>query len=256
MLAWLSNEGNVNETPRIELAEIADLHPKEGEVLLKVRAIGLNRADLSRRSGHFQAITTKPPEPIVGLEAAGQVIAIGPGVSGIKLGQRLMGMPAGAYAQQVLLHHRLAMPIPDDLSWEEAASLPVAMLTAHDALTRAGGLQNGDHVLIQGVSSGVGIAAIQIAKLLGAATVTGTSRNPTRCLQLRRFGLDNICEAQTNELKRVFASFINAHGADVILDMVGGNSAETTLAAAALRARWVQIGRLAGARASVDFDLI
>lgn len=256
MLAWLSREGSISKVPSIELAEVEGLCPGAGEVLLKVKAIGLNRADLARRSGHYQAIPTKPPLPVIGLEAAGEVIAIGEGVTGIKLGERLMGMPAGAYAQQALIHHRLAMPIPAELSWEDAASLPVAMLTAHDALTRAGGLQKGSHILIQGVSSGVGIAAIQISKLLGAATVSGTSRSPTRCVQLNQFGLDLVCETQSNELSVMIETLTKGHGTDIVLDMVGGNSVDSTLAASALRARWVQIGRLAGIRAHVDLDLL
>ena len=256
MLAWLSLGGSPTESPTIELAEVADLVPGTGEILLSVKTIGLNRADLSRRSGHYQAIPTKPPFPVVGLEAAGEVISVGPGVTSVKMGDRVMGMPAGAYAQQALIHHRLAMKVPAELSWEDAATLPVAMLTAHDALTRAGNLKHGDHVLIQGVSSGVGIAAIRIAKILGAATVSGTSRDPGRCQPLRDLGLDSVCEAHPSELGEMIGTVTNAHGADIILDMLGGDSAESTLTAAALRARWVQIGRLAGLRANVDLDLL
>lgn len=238
----------------LRLQQVPDPRAGPGELLLAVRAIGMNRADLLLRAGHYERIPTRPPAAIAGLEAAGEVIAIGDGTVGFKIGDRVMGMPSGAYAEKVLLHHRLALRVPNGFSWEEAAALPVALLTAHDALISNGNLAPGEHVLVQGATTGVGILAMQIAKLLGARCVIGTSRTAAKLARLAPYGLDvGIDTGKEDFAKRVLDATAD-HGADVIIDLVGASAAAGHIACAALKARWVQVGRVSGAKAEIDLN--
>jgi NADPH:quinone reductase len=239
--------------PRLVLADVPDPRPGPGELLVAVRAIGMNRADLLLRAGHFEKIPTRPPAPVAGLEAAGEVIAVGEGATGFRVGDRVMGMPAGAYAELTLLHHRLALRVPDGFSWEEAAALPVAMLTAHDGLVSNGCLRRGDAVLVQGASTGVGIVAIQVARHLGASVVLGTSGSPAKLERLRGIGLAVPIDRAGDVAAQVLQA-TRGHGADVILDMVGASAAAAIVACAAEAGRWVQVGRVGGAVAQIDLN--
>lgn len=242
------------EGPRLAWQQVADLRPGPGELRVGVRAVGMNRADLLLRAGHYERIATRPPEPIAGLEAAGEVLAVGEGVTGFAVGDRVMGMPSGAYAEQVLLHHRLAMRVPPALSWAEAAALPVALFTAHDALVTQARLQPGETVLVQGAATGVGLVAIQIARLMGAGQVLGTSRSADKLARLARFGLDVAIDTAGGSFADRVLEATGGRGVDVILDFVGGSAAAGHLACAALAARWIQIGRVGGARAEIDLN--
>ena len=241
------------EGPRLVARDVPEPRPGPGELLVAVRAIGLNRADLLLRAGHYERLSTRPPAPIAGLEAAGEVIGLGPDVSGFAVGDRVMGMPSGAYAQRALLHHRLALPVPAHLSWEAAAAIPVALLTAHDALATAGRLRPGDAVLVQGASSGVGIVAVQAARLLGASRVFGTTTAATKHARLGTLGVDAVFDARGDFATGVLEATGGA-GVDVIVDLVGASAAEGHLRCAAIGARWVQVGRVGGAVAPLDFN--
>jgi NADPH:quinone reductase len=242
-------EGN-----QLELQEVPDPVPGPGELMLGVRAVGLNRADLLLRPGHYERLATKPPAAIAGLEAAGEVIAIGEGVRGFAIGDRVMGMPSGSYAEKTLLHHRLAMRVPEGFSWEEAAAIPVAFLTAHDGLVTNGAMQRRDNVLVQGVTTGVGIVAVQIAKHLGAGLVMGTSGSHEKLAAMKRHGLDVGIDYKAHDFARAVLDATHGAGADVILDLVGATAAAGHLACAAVKARWVQIGRMGGAVAQIDLN--
>jgi NADPH:quinone reductase-like Zn-dependent oxidoreductase len=239
--------------PRLSEEDVPDPVPGAGELLVAVRAIGLNRADLLLRPGHYERLATRPPAPIAGLEAAGEVVALGPGVTRFAVGDRVMGMPSGAYAQRTLLHERLALPVPQALSWEQAGALPVALLTAHDALATAGGLRAGDAVLVQGASSGVGIVAVQAARLLGASRVIGTTTSAAKHAPLAALGVDPVLDARADFAEGVLAATGGA-GADVIVDLVGASAAAGHLRCAAIAARWVQVGRVGGALAQIDLN--
>jgi NADPH2:quinone reductase len=205
------------------------------------------------RAGHYERIDTRPPAPIAGLEAAGEVIAVGPGVAGFAVGDRVMGMPSGAYAERALLHHRLALRVPASMGWEQAAALPVALLTAHDALVDNGALRAGDTVLVQGAASGVGIVAVQAARLLGARRVLGTTTSPAKHAPLAALGVDAVLDGR-GEFAAAVLDATDGHGADVIVDLVGASAAAGHLKCAALGARWVQVGRVGGAVAQVDLN--
>ena len=242
------------EGGRLELQDVPDPVPGPGELLVAVRAVGLNRADLLLRAGHYERLATKPPAAIAGLEAAGEVVALGDEVNGFSVGDRVMGMPSGSYAEKTLLHHRLAMRVPDGFSWEDAAAIPVAFLTAHDALVTLGAMQRGDRVLVQGVTTGVGIAAAQIARHLGAGLVMGTSGSQDKLAAMRRYGVDVGIDYKAQDFAKAVLDATQGAGADVILDLVGATAAAGHIASAAVKARWIQIGRMGGAVAQIDLN--
>lgn len=253
MKAWLIEQKDGRA--QLRFADLPDLAPGPHDLLLAVRAAGLNRADLGRNAGHYERVATKPPHPIAGLEAAGEVIAVGSAVSGWSVGERVMGMPSGAYAEQALLDHRLAVRIPDRLSWVQAAALPVALFTAHDAVVGNGRLQGGETIFIQGAASGVGIAAAQIARMLGAGIVAGTA-SAAKIPHLAAVGITHPIDYAQGAVAETLLAATNSEGAHVIIDMIGAKAIDDHLALAAVGARWVQIGRMGGASGALDLDLL
>ena len=253
MKAWLIEQKDGRA--QLRFADLPDLTPGAHDLLLKVHAAGLNRADLGRNAGHFERVATKPPHPIAGLEAAGEVIAVGNAVRGWSIGERVMGMPSGAYAEQVLLDHRLAVRIPAALSWVQAAALPVALFTAHDALVSNGRLAKGESIFIQGAASGVGIAAAQIARMLGAGIVAG-SASAAKIPRLAALGVTHPIDYAAGDVASAVLAATNNAGVDVIIDMIGASAINDHLAMAAAGARWVQVGRMGGASGSIDLDLL
>lgn len=254
MKAWLIENDPAGN--RIVWRDAPDPQPGPGELLVAVRAVGLNRADLARRAGHYERIPTRPQAPVVGLEAAGEVIALGAGVEGFRVGDRVMGMPSGAYAQRTLLHARLAMRVPARMSWADAAATPAALFTAHDAIVTAGRLRRGERVLVHAAASGVGIAALQVARELGAGAVLGTASSAARLEALTRFGLTHGIDRSGEPIGERALALTDGAGVDVIVDMVGADVVPASLQAAALGARWVQVGRMGGSIAPVDLDEI
>lgn len=158
----------------LEVRDVPEPKPGTGQILLRVKATALNRADLYQRRGLYPNRTDPGSSLIIaGLEAAGEVTALGEGVAGLKVGDRVMALCPGSYAEWVVFDHRLAVPIPERLSWEEAATIPVSYNTEHNALITNARLKPGESVLINAASSGVGVAAVQIAKLFGGEAGNG-----------------------------------------------------------------------------------
>lgn len=243
---------------RIELREAPLPVVAEGELLVRVRAAGLNRADLAMNVGHFRNAGATLAAAIPGVEFAGEVVAMGPAVQGFAPGDRVMAMGQGAFAEFACIHHRLAMRVPQTMDWTQAATAPVALMTAHDALITRARLKAGESVLIQAASSGVGIVATQIARLRGARPVLGTSSSAAKLAALTSAGLApdvGIDTSREDTVEAVMAA-TGGHGADVIIDMVAGPTADVHLRAAALRGRIVNVGRMGGMRAEIDFDLL
>jgi NADPH2:quinone reductase len=228
--------------------------PKPDDVLVRVRASGLNRADLAVAAGHSHG-AIGGTGTIVGMEFAGEVEEVGSAVRGIRAGDRVMCSGAGAYAEYAIADHGRVSPIPDtNMSFEQAATLPVALQTMHDALVTNGRLAKGEAVLIQGASSGVGLMGMQIAKFMGARMVIGTSTDPGRRARLAEYGADLALDTGAADwVDRVVEA--TDGGVDLIIDQISASVANQNLRAARVLGRIVNVGRLGGSRGEFDFDL-
>ena len=226
--------------------------PGRGEVRVRVRATALNRADLLQRMGHYPAPPDAPPD-IPGMELAGEIAALGPGVRDWALGDRVFGLcGGGAYAEEVVVHARTLARMPPGLSFTDAAALPEAFITAWDAMVTQAGLAAGETVLVHAVGSGVGTAAVQIARAIGARSI-GTARTADKLTRARALGMDEGVLAADGR----FAETVGKLGAaDVILELVGGDYLAEDLRCVAARGRIVLVGLMAGARAELDLEPI
>jgi NADPH2:quinone reductase len=236
----------------LEMRDVPEPVVGPRDLLMDVKAIGLNRAELSRP-------ITNPEDPaanIAGMEMAGEVVGMGDQVRGFALGDRVMSMTTKAYAEKALADYRIAMKIPAGLSYEEGAATPVFYSTGHDALVTNGELKAGESVLIAGVAAGVGGAMIQIAKALGARLVAGTSRDAGKLVRLKNTGLDLPIRAGADDLIAACMGATDGKGVDVIADNVGAGMLMSLVDAAAVKARLITIGRLAGKMDQIDLDKI
>jgi NADPH2:quinone reductase len=233
----------------ISIGEVPKPEVRPGHIRVRVHAAGLNRADLIQRRGQYTAPPGWPAD-IPGMEYAGEVEAVR-GVTRWKVGDRVMGLVGGgAQAELVAVHQDEALAIPDRLSYAEAAAIPEVFLTAYDALATRGRVAPGERVLIHAVGSGVGTAAAQVAKHLGA-TVLGTSRSPEKLARALVYGLDHGIDTSRG-------SFRDAVGdpVDVVLDVLGGPAFADNLAVLAPRGRLILLGFLAGGRFTGDLGPI
>ena len=244
--------------PGIRVTDVEDPVPGAGQLLIRVRAAGLNRADLlARRAGPSSRGGQARPV-IAGSEAAGEVIGVGPGVDGWELGDRVMGRASG-YAELATIDADVAMPVPERMGWEEAGSLPVALMTMHDALRTNGGLEPGGTVLINAASSGVGVVGIRVASVLGASTVFATSRSSEKLGVVREFvePLESslvLVDASDDDVSSRVLESTSGRGVDVVVDNVGGSALATNLTVTAITGRIVQVGRLGGRSDTIDLD--
>jgi NADPH2:quinone reductase len=222
-----------------------DPEPGSGEVLIRVQAAGLNGADMMQRKGFYPA-PPGSPQDIPGLELAGEVVALGPGASRFKEGDRVMAVVGGGgQAELATVHERAAMPVPDGLGWPEAGGVPEVFTTAHDAVFTQAELQPGEHLLVHGGAGGVGTAAIQLARATGAR-VTATVRNEALRDGVAEFGAAVIPPEGFEE-----------HGPfDVILELVGAPNLATNVKSLASRGRIVVIGISAGAKAELNLGAL
>jgi len=217
--------------------------PGPGEILIKIAAAGVNRPDCFQRAGHY------PPPPgapdIFGLEVSGEVVAAGEGASAFPLGTKVMALvPGGGYAQYCVADETNALPIPAGLSMEEAAAMPETFFTVWSNLFDRAGLQPGEWLLVHGGSSGIGTTAIQLAKHFGASVLV-TAGSADKCAACVDLGADGAINYRETD----FVEAVKAHtikGADVILDMVGGEYVERNWHAAAVEGRIVQLATLQG----------
>ncbi len=219
------------------------------DLLVAVRACALNRADLLQRVGGYPQPGPKPEFEIPGLEYAGEVVEAGARVEGFALGDRVMGLlPGGGYAELVSVPQRLAVKVPDSLSWREAGATPEVFITAHDALLQCN-LQAGERVLIHAVGSGVGVAAVQIAKMMGASQVIGTAGSADKLARAAELGLDVGVNYREQDFAEAVQEATAGAGVDVILDVIGADYWERNLRAIARQGRMVLVGLMGGGAA-------
>ena len=238
----------------LEFREIPDpADPIEDQILVRVHAAGLNRADLLQVRGHY------PPPPgyspnIPGMEFAGEVVGIGDAVERWHPGDRVFGITAGeSQAELLMTNESLLTKVPTALSFVEAAAIPEAFITAHDAIFTLGELKKGETLLIHAVGSGVGLAALQLAKAKGAMVI-GTSRTADKLERCKEFGLDEgIVTGDQIEFSKAVNERTGGHGADVILDLVGAAYFGENLASLAMKGRLILVGLTSGSKA--EFDL-
>jgi NADPH2:quinone reductase len=239
----------------VEIREVPRPEPKGNEVLVRVRAAALNRADLGVASGHRHG-ASGGHGAVIGLEWAGEVAAIGAEVKGVRPGDRVMCSGSGGYAEYAVSDWGRVSPIPaNNMSYAQAATLPVALQTMHDALVTNGRLKPSESVLIQGASSGVGLMGLQIAKLMGASLVIGTSTNPARRARLKEFGADLALDSRDPDWPEAAQKATGGKGVDLIIDQVSASVANQNMKAAAILGRIVNVGRLGGMKGDFDFDL-
>ncbi|WP_309627962.1 NAD(P)H-quinone oxidoreductase [Brevundimonas sp.] len=240
-------DGGSGPAEALRLSERPDPQAEDGEIRIRVRAAGVNRPDLIQRAGGY------PPPPgasdIMGLEVAGEVDQVGPGVTRWRTGDRVCALlGGGGYAEYAVVDARHALPIPDGLDFIQAAALPETVFTVFANVFEAGGLKAGETLLIHGATSGIGVTAIQMAKAAGAHVVA-TSRGAAKATAALALGADVGLDASAGDLTEAIKA---AGGADVILDMVGAAYAEANLNALKAGGRWVVIATLSGALAQVD----
>ncbi|HEX2336963.1 MAG TPA: zinc-binding dehydrogenase [Hyphomicrobiaceae bacterium] len=239
----------------MEIRDLARPVPGPSQVLVKVRAAGLNRADLMMAAGQRHG-SAGGPGTVLGLEFAGEVEAVGAAVTTVKPGQRVMCSGNGGYAEYAVADWGRVSPIPaNNMGYEAAATLPVALQTMHDAVVTNGRLKAGETVMIQGASSGVGLMGLQIAKLKGARLVIGTSTNPERRARLKEFGADLALDTTQPNWSALVLEATAGKGVDLIVDQVSASVANENLKAAAILGRIVNVGRLGGFKGEFDFDL-
>src|SRR5262244_3120771 len=228
--------------------------PGQGEVLVKVAAAGVNRPDVMQRMGLYPP--PKGATDIPGLEIAGEVVALGQGVTRFKLGDKVMALVVGGgYAQYCPAHESHALPVPPGLALVAAAAIPETFFTVwHNAFER-GRLKAGETLLVHSGSSGIGTAAIQLAKAFGARVIA-TAGSAEKCEACRRLGADAAVNYKSEDFVAATKAATGGRGADVILDMVGGDYIERNYEAAAVDGRVVQIAFQGSPKATVDFRRI
>src|SRR6266481_1949132 len=239
-----------------EITDVAKPAPKGVQVLVRVRACGLNRADLGMTKGHAHG-SAGGAGTVLGMEWAGEIADVGPDAKGVKVGDRVMGSGAAAFAEYTLADHGRLFHIPatSNMSFEEAATYPVALATMHNAVVTNGGVQPGQSVLIQGASSGVGLMAMQIAKLKGAKLVIGSSTDSYRRGRLTEYGADLAVDSSDPKWVDEVLKATNGEGVDLIVDQVSGQVANQNLKATKVKGRIVNVGRLGGTHGDFNFDL-
>lgn len=226
--------------------------PGPGEILVAVKAAGVNRPDVMQRQGLYPPPKGAPDIP--GLEIAGEVVACGPGVKRWREGDQVAALViGGGYAQYCVSHETHALPAPANLTTVEAAALPETFFTVWHNVFERGALKSGETLLVHGGSSGIGTTAIQLAKAFGARVIT-TAGSAEKCAACRALGADLAIDYKSEDF--VAATKAAGGGADVILDMVGGDYIERNYEAAAIEGRIVQIGFQRSPRATVDFRRI
>ena len=239
----------------LEIRSVPRPAPGPEQVLVRVMAAGMNRADLLAAKGQYSPSSDSQDKPI-GMEWAGEVVELGSDVRDFHVGQRVMCSGSGGYAEYAVADHKRTIAVDDtSLSFEQAAVLPLALLTAHDAVVTHGRLAAADRVLVQGASSAVGLMCLQIARSKGAGLVVGTSTNEERRGKLEKFGANLVIDPLNDDWPEHVLRATEGKGVDLVVDMVSGRTVNQNMQAAAVLGRIVNVGRLGGGHIEFDCDL-
>jgi len=236
------------------ITDVAQPKPGPGQVLVRVKAAALNRADLGMARGRAHG-ARGGAGTVLGSECAGEVVEAAPDATALKVGDRVMCSTTGAFAEYALTDHVRAYKMPDGFDFAKATTLPTALSTMHNAVVTEGALRPGQTVMIQGASSGVGLMAMQIAKLKGASLVIGTSTDAGRRARLKDFGADLALDPNDATWVDQVLAATGGQGVDLIVDQVSGKYVNDLMRATKYLGRIVNVGRLGGERAEFNFDL-
>lgn len=237
----------------IAIADVAAPTPGIHQVLVRVHAAGMNRSDLLRVAGGFHG-AAEPPGTVIGADFAGEVVGVSDGVTRFKAGDLVMGAGRGAYAEQIAAHQDECMPIPKAMTFEQAAVLPVALRTMHNALVTHGRLARGQSAMIKGATSGVGLLGLTAARFLGAGLVIGSTTRDDRLAAIKAAGADVAVNTNKSGWVDEVRKATGDRGVDVIVDQISGAGVNDLLKAAAIKGRIVNVGRLGGGHADFDFE--
>jgi NADPH:quinone reductase-like Zn-dependent oxidoreductase len=236
----------------LELREIAIPEPGPQQVLLKVRAASLNRGEFILGHGLQKTGTSKA----IGMEGAGEIVKLGAGVTGLAIGQRVMGRCPGAFSEYALMDVREAIAMPANLSYEEAAAIPLTFLVVHDMLVTQGKLASGEWVLVTGVSSGVGVASLQAAKALGARVI-GTSGSQDKLDRLKPVGLDVGLRTRVGDFHDAVMKATDGKGVNLVVNTVGGSVFPECVRSMAFEARLATVGYVDGVlKSEIDIQAL
>ena len=247
------------ETDVLTLSEVADPVPGPEEVLVDIVATALNRADLLQRRGLYPspplAGFTPPAPEIPGMEFSGRISALGERVSAWSVGDAVMGIVGGgSYAEKLVVHEHQLMPVPAGVIVEDAAAIPEVWITAFDALVVQGGLTSGRVALVHAGASGVGTAAIQLCRAIGARVIVTASAG--KLAACRNLGADLAIDYATQDFVAESLTFTEGRGVDVVLDVIGGDYVDRNIAASRVGGRIVQVGTMGGGRTEVNIGMM
>ena len=248
--SWHIQSGAEHNT--VELRDASLPEPGPGQLLLRIRAAGLNRGEFIAAHGLLKPGAAKP----AGMEAAGEVVKAGAGVSGFKAGERVLGRCAGAFSTYALMDAREAIPVPAHLSWEEAAAIPIAFTTVQDMLVTQGRLVSGEWLLVTGVSAGVGVAALQAGKALGAKVI-GTSGSQEKLDKLKALGLDVAIRTRAADFHAQVMQATGDRGVNLVVNNVGGSVFAECVRCLAFEGRLATVGYVDGIlEAKMDIEAL
>ncbi len=236
----------------LEFRDVPEPEPGPGQILLRMHAAGLNRGEFI--VGH--AVKAGGAAKAAGGEGAGEVARLGEGVTGFKTGDRVMGRCSGAFAEYSLMDAREALAVPKSLSWEEAACIPLAFMVVHDMLVAQGKLKSGEWLLVTGISAGVGVAALQTAKALGAKVI-GTSGSQEKLDKLKAMGLDVGIRTRAGDFADAVMKATGGKGANLVVNNVGGSVFAETIRALAYEGRHATVGYVDGVlKSEIDIEAL
>ncbi|WP_394847217.1 NAD(P)H-quinone oxidoreductase [Pendulispora brunnea] len=239
----------------LELRQVPTPEPSRGEVRVRIRATALNRQDLLQIARPYP-VPADAPQDVPGIEFAGEVDAVGHGVTELVAGDRVFGLAGGgAFAESIVVHARTLAKMPDGLSFTDAAAIPEAFITAYDAMVSQAHLAAGEVVLVHAVGSGVGTAAVQIARAIGASSI-GTARTEDKLPRAQALGMTHGLLVPDGKFADEVLSLTGGRGADVILDLVGGSYITEDISCAAPRGRIAIVGLMGGVSAEVPINVV